>query len=418
MCAGIILPAFGQEKTYTVEQCNQMALEHNAKIKNARNNIEGAQQTNEEAFTNFFPTVSASGMGFDATKDMAFMSLAPGMDMSLMKNGVVGAVTATQPIFAGGQIINSNKLAKVGIEVSKLQLEQSKNEVKLTSEQYFWQVITLQEKLRTVFAIDSMLQRLCKDVEVAVNAGIITRNDLLQVQLKRNETESNRINLENNIEISKILLAQYIGVADSTNFKLTADIPMGTSISFPSQIYRNPTVALPMTPEYQLLQENVKVNKLQHKIAVGKNLPTVGVGAGYMYHNVLDNDRSFGMIFASVSVPISGWWGGNHSIKRQKLQVQNAENDMTNKSELLVINMQKVWIDVENAYKQLGVAVKSIEQSTENLRLNNEYYKAGTTKLSDLLDAQTMYQQSRDKYVDAYSSYQIKVVEYMQATGR
>lgn len=418
LCAGLLLPAYGQEKGYTADECRRMALEHNARIKNAKNNLVGAEQTRQEAFTHYFPTVSASGMGYNADKGTAYMALAPGMEMSLLKNGIAGSVTATQPVFAGGRIVNGNKLAKVGIEVSKLQLEQSENEVELTSEQYFWQVVSLQEKIKTVATVDTMLQRLCKDVEVAVNAGLVTRNDLLQVQLKRNEMESTRINLENNLAVCKMLLAQYTGMPDSVDFTLSADVQWDTLPSIPTELYRDPSASLDLTPEYRLLQENVKANKLQQKIEIGKNLPEVGVGVGYMYHNLLDNDRSFSMVFASVSIPISGWWGGSHAIKRQKLQVRNAENDLTDKSEMLVIRMQKAWIDVEDAYKQLGVAGKSIEQSAENLRLNNEYYKAGTTKMSDLLDAQTLYQQSRDKYVDAYSACRIKTTEYLQATGR
>jgi outer membrane protein TolC len=80
--------------------------------------------------------------------------------------------------------------------------------------------------------------------------------------------------------------------------------------------------------------------------------------------------------------------------------------------------MQKAWNDLQDAYKQMGIAANSIEQSAENLRLNEDYYRAGTTTMSDLLDAETLYQQSRDKYVDAFSSFRIKEVEYLQATGR
>jgi hypothetical protein len=50
-----------------------------------------------------------------------------------MKNGTIGSLMAVQPVFAGGQIINGNKLAKVGEEVSRLQLQLSENEVEKTA---------------------------------------------------------------------------------------------------------------------------------------------------------------------------------------------------------------------------------------------------------------------------------------------
>ena len=51
------------------------------------------------------------------------------INVSMMKNGTIGGVTAVQPVFAGGQIVNGNRLAKVGENVSRLQLQLSENEV-------------------------------------------------------------------------------------------------------------------------------------------------------------------------------------------------------------------------------------------------------------------------------------------------
>lgn len=54
-------------------------------------------------------------------------------------------------------------------------------------------------------------------------------------------------------------------------------------------------------------------------MALVKNLPTLAVGAGYMYDNLMDNSHPFAIGFVSLSVPVSGWWGGSHAVKRQKL---------------------------------------------------------------------------------------------------
>jgi outer membrane protein TolC len=80
--------------------------------------------------------------------------------------------------------------------------------------------------------------------------------------------------------------------------------------------------------------------------------------------------------------------------------------------------MQHLWDDVKDAYQQILIAHNSIEQSTENLRLNQDYYNAGVTTMSDLLDAQSLYQQSRDKLVEVYSQFKIKTLEYAQATAQ
>ena len=82
------------------------------------------------------------------------------------------------------------------------------------------------------------------------------------------------------------------------------------------------------------------------------------------------------------------------------------------------VNAGTPGLGLDLAYKQLQLAKKSIEQSEENLRVNRDSYQAGTVQMSDLLDAQQQYQQSRDRYVDAYAMLQTKILEYKQSIGQ
>ena len=113
--------------------------------------------------------------------------------MGLLKNGISGGVSAQLPLFTGGRIINANRLAEVGVESSRLQRKLSENEVVLTAETYFWQVVMLKEKLKTITAVEQQLAEFAKNADAAVSAGVSDRNDLLQVNLRRNETRSGRI---------------------------------------------------------------------------------------------------------------------------------------------------------------------------------------------------------------------------------
>ena len=401
----------------TIDDCHKLALSNNCSLKISQNNVLAAKEEQHQAFTNYFPVVSATWAAFQADKGMAELSIMPDMSLSILKNGRVGSVTAVQPVFAGGQIANGNRLSKLGVEVNRLKKEQTEKEIAIAVEQYFWQVVALQEKLKTIQSVDTMLNSLCHDVATAVSAGIVNRNDLLQVQLKKNSIALDSMNIGNSIELGKMLLAQYIGL-EHYDFDLFYNLDYNRPARMLDSLYFPPLSALPQTTEYALLQKNVEANKLKVRMAIGKNLPKISVGAGYMYHNFLDTDRSFGMIFASVAIPISSWWGGSHEIRKQKIQAVNAEYRMQDQSQKLLIRIQQAWNDLENAYKQLSINYASIEQAKENLRLNTDYYHAGTVKISDLLEAQSLYQQSLDKYTDAYCAYRIKTVEYMQVTGR
>ena len=152
-------------------------------------------------------------------------------------------------------------------------------------------------------------------------------------------------------------------------------------------------------------------------MTIGQNLPSVGVGASYSYNNFLGS-KSNAVLFATVSVPISGWWGGSHNIKKQKLALDNAKEQLQDNSQKLIIRMNNAWNSVETSQKKLKIAHDAIDQAEENLRLNKDYYRVGATKMSDLLDAQQQYQMARDRYTDAYASFQTKLLEYRLATGQ
>ena len=335
------LPSFGGVGGgYSLRQLTDSALKNNFATRAAHHNIEAAHEQRREAFTKYFPNVSATAATFNANRGMAKMTLDPQtmispelgaalaqsfpleamaalaapMNMTMMKSGVIASVTAMQPVFAGGQIVNGNRLARVGEEVSELQLQLAEQEVERTVSQYYWQLVSLYEKLATIDAVEALLADLHKDVDVAVRAGVAMRNDLLQVELRQNEVESQKVKLRNAIDIVKMTLGQYAGIEPSrlspkgegSRYSFEIDEPDLSQQDIP-ELPPLGREGVGLLPEYSLLQKQVEAAKLQKKMAVGKNLPSVAVGAGYNYHNLLDNDRTFAMVFATLSVPISDW---------------------------------------------------------------------------------------------------------------
>ena len=436
----------------SLQQLKDSALRNNIAIRNAEHDIDAAHQQRKEAFTKYFPSVSGTALTFNANRGMAKMNIDPQeyipssmaamlsqmlpaealmalsspISMSMMKNGTIASLMAMQPVFAGGQIVNGNRLARVGEDVSQLQMQLKEQEVERQTEQYYWQLVSLQEKKRTLDAVDTLLANIYKDVEVAVRAGVALRNDLLQVELRQNDIASQRLKLENGIFIVKQLLGQFCGLNSLAPSSGGERMSYAFDIVVPNMNLQDPTLpslleeesGVTLLPEYQLLQQQVKATDLQRKMEIGKNLPTLAVGAGYNYHNLMDNDRTFAMLFATVTVPISDWWGGSHAIKRRTIEHQKAVEQLEDNTQLLQIRMQNAYNAVVESHQQLQLAQRGIEQAEENLRLNRDYYRAGTSTMNALLEAQLLYQQAQDKRTDAYANLQSSLLDYRQATGK
>lgn len=431
-----VVSGVSAQEIYSLSDCERMAIENNRKLQNAKLSVEAARQTRKEAFTNYFPEVSGTGAWFNANHGLVRTELSTGgllppelgtmlppellgalpasVPVSFLKNGTVGGVTATMPVFAGGRIVNGNKLAKVGEEAAGLQQALTEDEIVFTTSTYFWQVINLEEKLKTIGSIQEMLDRLQKDVETAVEAGMTTRNDLLRVQLQIQDVASSRLKIENGIAVCKMQLAQFIG-ADTDNFELQYSVTK--DCEKPLAMYCDPRQAVMNRTETGLLDLNVRAAKLKKRISFGEQLPSIGFGGGYLYNDLLGKSNNSGVIYASVSIPISGWWKGSHAHKRHRVLERQAANERADKIELMTVETKQIWNELIEAYEQLLLAETSIEQSTENMRIVENTYKAGTVPLTELLDAQVLFRQSHNQYSDAYSIYRIKELKYKQITA-
>ena len=94
------------------------------------------------------------------------------------------------------------------MEASRLQLDMTADKVELETEAYYWKIVSLKEAEKTLDVLDTLLHNLHKDVSLAVKMGLTTQNDLLTVQLKQNELQSTRLQVENGRELSCMALCQ------------------------------------------------------------------------------------------------------------------------------------------------------------------------------------------------------------------
>lgn len=417
----------------SLAQCKAMALENNLTLQNSRDKIETSKLTSRYAFTKYFPNISAEGMAFRTNKGALQYSLdiplgdlgqALGLgsnfsyDFQLIKKGSLAGVNLIQPLFMGGRILYGNKLAHVGEDVARLELTRTQQEVVMKVEEFYWKLATLNAKRGTVLELISMLDTLTTYVQSYVEAGITTRNDLLQVKLKRNQMSSNLVDLDNGINLVRMALSQSIGYSDSPGFDVES-APVDTSLpELPLEYYINPADAVSNTPDFGLLTQAVKASEIQEKLAVGDNLPVLAGGAGWFYEHILGQNHNFGAIYVTLAIPLTDWWGGSYNIKKRKIETRMARNSLENASQLLQINITNAWNDIVSARDKIGIAIESIGQSEENLRLNKAYYEAGLVNLTDLLEAQTLYKSSKDDYIEAYGNFRIKTLQYRQATGQ
>jgi len=431
-------PLFAQH-TLTLDESKQLALRNNCAVQNSRLQMRAARQTQKAAFTKFFPSISASGAMFDAQEKLMEISTRggnlpvydgnpmnlmhpvqfayfPGMTMGMFGSGAFGAISIVQPVFAGGRILNGNKLASLGVQVSRYKNALSQNEVLLATEEQYWRILSLDEKMKTLQRYEALLSSLLNQVEDAYRSGIVMRNDILKVKVKKSEILLNQSKLENGRRLAVMAFCQYIGIPYDSTLVLKDSLTIG---GHPQFYFVDDARAVENRPEYHLLLASVRAEKLQTRMRIGEYLPQAGIGASHLYMKIdEENDRGIDMVFGTASIPISGWWEAAHTLKERSLSEQIAMNNLKDRTELLTLQIQKARQDFSDAYKQVLLSEESLEQAEENLKASRDSYNNGLCGISDLLEAQALQQQAKNQVTDARAEYLVKRLNYLQATGR
>ena len=432
-----------QPRTLSLEECLQNAATRNRTLQNAALEIQKTGEQKKEAFTKYFPEISANVMAFHAFDKMvkadgyypqelaALGQINPqlaalaGQPFSVREMDQAYAVMGmvTQPLFAGGQIVNGNRLAAIGQDVAELQMElQTKDILQKVTENYY-QIVKLKLNQATVGAAQAQLRAIYKEVQTYVDAGVTTRNDLLRVRLELQRLSSDSLTLSNAHHVMCLLLAQQIGMAGE---QVDVSLNLPTSSENPITYYIAPEQAVAARQELAMAQKGVEAGKLKVRMEVGKRLPTVAVGLTGTHTGIgglsqgtksmMGNTVNNGMVFGTVSVPLTAWWGGAHAIRREKLALQQADNQLQDAREQLIIDIEASWSSLVEAYKQIDIAATSVEEATENMRMSLDKYRMGTEILSDLLESETLLRESQNRLAQAQADYMTKRADYLRKT--
>ena len=435
---GFVFLSFNtRAQSLSLDSCKQLAIKNNKKIIEAGFEVEVSGEVRKNTYTNYFPKVSASAMAMRST-DYLIKARTPEMNLpvydgdlanlegatqfayipSMTINAVdymnLASVTAALPVYAGGQIRNGNKLAAIGEDVSRKKQTMTTTEVLVRTDQLYWTIVSMNEKLKTLDSYGALLDTLSRDVANFTEAGLSQKNDLLKVQLKQNELQSNRLKLVNGISLTKRALCQHIGIVFDSTMVLT-DQPIVSSL-YSNLVSANEAVA--NRPEYQMLNKATEAEELQLKMTKGELMPQLALGAIAAYVDIANSGTTQKLGFASLSIPISDWWGGSHKIKQQKLMIEKAINKLSETSELLALQIAQAENEVSESYSQVQLAQKSVEQAQENLRITNDNYRSGNISISDLLEAQALFQSSEDNLINMQCNYEIVRSKYLQAIGK
>ena len=322
------------------------------------------------------------------------------------RNLYAGAATLTQPIFMGGKILAYNKITKYAEQLAASQHATGMQDVVMSTDQAYWQVISLVNKKRLAESFVELVRKLDSDVNKMLEEGVATQADALSVRVKVNEAEMALVQVEDGLSLSKMVLCQLCGLPLDTEIRL-ADEEM-EDLALPDTFTEsNVNTALANREELKSLELASKIYRQKVNVARAGYLPSIGLTASYLFSNPslfngFENKfRGTWGIGVVVTIPVFHWGENIYKVRAAKAEANIARYRLDDAREKIELQVTQNSYKVNEAVKKLAMAEKNMEKAEENLRYANFGFREGVIPTSNVLEAQTAWLSAQSGKIDA-----------------
>ena len=413
-----------QPMKLSMEQCRDMALTASEELKQADNSLRQAELDDKIAATARLPKIEGSATGAYVLPDMGMT----GVELA-MRGTYMAGLTLTQPIYTGGKISVGRQMAHLGRQIADQQLRMTRMDVLVDADNAYWSYIAVRRKVRMLESYSTQMDTIYKQTSSAVAAGMAIENDLLRIEAKRTEIEYQLQRARNGADLCRMALCNVIGAPLDTAIE-----PTDTTFNIESPTAMSLDIA--RRPEVGLLEKQIDVNMQRIRDARSEMLPTVGLSAGYSYYGNIklkgfadmgngttvpytqEFRDGIGIAMLAVKIPIFHWGESRKKLHKARYELDNSQLELQRNMRLMSIEAQQAVQNVEDGYRMIHTAESGLRQAEENLRVMRNRYAAAMSPLTDLLDAQSQWQQAQSNLIEAQTQYMIYRTDYLRATGQ
>lgn len=386
------------ELSLSVEEAQDYAVKANRTLRNADLAVQQAYAQRWQTIAAMLPQADAS-WSYSSTcgYEMEF----GGMKIAMPDYSTTGVKAS---IGINGQAVVGAVLNTIAIDMQKIALEQSEDNLRANVKTSYASVLVLQD---VVALLDSSLRNVEKLAEMtqrSVDVGAAEQTTADQIMVRVNT-------LRNNINSNKrsILLAQ-------NSLKVLLDVPVGTQLTLTSTLddMLSAEAVLNLLGEDFILQNNLNYQSLAKNVDLAKaNVhmaswaygPTVAVGYQYSkQHYYADGGMRMtppNAVSVSVSMPL--WSSGKRAagVVEKKIALESARNTLAETTDNLGIQNQQLRFNLQNAFETYMVEKENMDVTQRVFQSTTNKYNYGATSNLELVNASNDVISAQSTYVQA-----------------
>jgi len=412
-----------QTKKWTLQECVVYALENNISIKQSALDVETAEIERSDAIGNFIPSLNGQ------------ISLASngGLSINPINNrfentrftSVSGGASTSLTLFDGLRNLRQFQRSKISKLASQYSLEQMKDDMALFVANSYLQVLFNKQNLEVLRSQSSITKNQLSRTQDLVDAGVLPKGDLLEINATAANEQQRIIVAENNIRISLISLAQLLLIKDYENFDIVEEDyeVMGNEI-----LANSPEVLIEKAKEeryeIKIAEEQKLIAEKDVQISKGAYLPTLSAFINYntrysdnddfnrdFKQQLYENDgTSYGL---QLSIPILNGFAARNQVKRNMINVKRAEYSLEQAELDLEANVYQAFVDAQGAMKAYEAAQVALDAQDQAYLFATERFDVGLTNAFDFSQSKVRLENAQTELLRTKYDYifKLKVIE-------
>ncbi|WP_419868113.1 TolC family protein [Chryseobacterium sp. CT-SW4] len=414
---------FSQEiKQMTAKEVADLALQNHQQLKVSAQNINIAKQQTDITRLQKLPALTASTSQYYLGDAVAIeKDFANSMNVPMPHYGSSYAVQATQLIFKGGLVNKSIELAGLREQLSELDLEKDKQDVRLLVISNYLDIYKILNQ-EVVFQNNRKLaEERLKNIQKFYQQGMVTRNEVIRGELAIKNLDQGILTLVNNRKILNYNMNIALGLPSDTEIIPIENLTnkeQGIGLDYYMDLAHS------YNPQMKSAKTNINVAEKNIEIIKTDKMPTLSGFGGYTLQRPITTRNPV------VDMYSGGWQAGVSlsynidNLYRTKERVKLGEIQKSQANDALILVQQNVDMSVNAAYVKYQESIQQAEILNEAKKLAEENYKITEAKYlnqlavqAEMIDAQNQKLQSELDYANAEINVLYQYYNLLKSTG-
>jgi outer membrane protein TolC len=405
------------KKAVTLEECVEMGLRTSKALHASEARVEASTARSKEVNASRLPSLKLSG-GYTRLSEvppfevrLPFPTGFPVPSTFVVSPSYFDNYSVRlglqQPLFTGFRIQSGAAMARLGAQAAEQDLSGDRNQVVFAVKNAYWNLFKAGEFKKVVDEIAVQVEAHLADVRNFFEQGLLTRNEVLKVEVQLSNVKLARLDAANSVEMAAVWLNSLIGAPLDDPIEpaaTTGELEAGAR-KIPgewSDLDGLVNKALGGRPELRAMDLRVKAGEAGVTFARSGWYPQVTLTGSF--YDLRPNPRlmpakdkftSTWDLGISVSMDLWNWNATLRQTQQAKAQLAQAMDGLGQLKDAAAVEVRQSWLTLKSAMEKIGVARDAVAQAEENLRVTNERFKEGVALNSDVLDAETALLQAK-----------------------